>query len=186
MVRVDPLEHQVAVKLLASRVIDLSDYFTALFNCLACGIPRDLLRVARAAILFAPVWRDRLDHIAARLVERELERITGSVDALPPELSHDLNPVHGTLCEIAERVTDATLANRLYFLDTILGVFALEKIQAHGRNALDAPSGDPISFSTLAATGSRLGVADRQCRDTLQNIRKAWGLQDIPHSLPSL
>jgi hypothetical protein len=48
VVRVEPLTYEYAVRLLGTRAIGLPEPFTALFHCLSGGLPRDLLRTARA------------------------------------------------------------------------------------------------------------------------------------------
>jgi hypothetical protein len=49
VVLVEPLSYQNAVRLLGTRAIGLPEPFIALFHCLSGGMPRDLLRTARAA-----------------------------------------------------------------------------------------------------------------------------------------
>ncbi|MEV0612659.1 P-loop NTPase fold protein [Nonomuraea sp. NPDC050404] len=187
VIRVEPLGQEDAARLLDFRVIGLPVAFTALFNALAGGIPRDLLRIARAAILFhdppsegEEALAEELPDTARRLVARELHRLAGGGDdRIPPqeaglaEVEPDLRP--GMLCELAERVTDLTVANRLYFLDTVIGVFTAgltpERIRTAERER---------SFTLLARTGSRIGTADRQARALLGGIREHWGLRPIP------
>lgn len=185
VVRVEPLNQENASRLLASRVIGLPEAFTALFNALAGGIPRDLLRVARAAILFdAPSENEDLAVIARRLVRREVSRIMSSVDNLiapdGPWFVHDKMTIeYGTLRELGESVTEEgpAIANRLFLLDTVLGVFArgltpdvIEEALQDGR------------FTDLARASSRIGYADRQARAALQSIRREWNLDPLPPS----
>ncbi|MEV0389479.1 hypothetical protein [Nonomuraea sp. NPDC050643] len=180
MVRVEPLGQEDAGRLLASRVIGLPAAFTGLFNALAGGIPRDLLRIARAAILFAErPYAEELPATARRLVARELARIAGSGDGrIPPGvlglLQEEPRIEYGRLRELGEQVTDLTIANRLFFLDTVLGVFS---------PGLDAPRIQEAlrehSFTTLARAGSRIGSADHQARDALCRIRRRWGLRAL-------
>ncbi|GHE45542.1 hypothetical protein GCM10017673_54490 [Streptosporangium violaceochromogenes] len=182
VVRVEPLDQDDAERLLASRVIGLPVAFTGIFNALAGGIPRDLLRIARAAILFtASSEEEELPDTARRLVARELARITGSVDSrIPPEvlglIEDEVTIEYGKLRELGERVAeiDMTIANRLFFLDTVLGVFSAGLTSERIRSAES-----DFLFTSLARAGVRIGNADHQARAALRRIRSAQGLEPI-------
>ncbi|MFC5829725.1 AAA family ATPase [Nonomuraea insulae] len=183
VVRVEPLRQEDAERLLAKRVIGLPTAFTALFNALAGGIPRDLLRIARAAILFAERTHDEeLPDTARRLVARELDRIVGSGDSrIPAEalgiMQEEFSIEYGRLRELGEQVADLTIANRLFFLDTVLGVFSADLTAERVQAAVAERS-----FAALARAGSRIGNADHQARAVLCRIREHWRLEPIPPS----
>jgi hypothetical protein len=70
-----PLTYQYAVQLLGTRAINLPEPFVALFHCLSGGMPRDLLRTARAAATQTSPHRPcALSEIAAYLVARDHDR----------------------------------------------------------------------------------------------------------------
>lgn len=191
VIRVEPLRQEEAARLLSSRVIGLPAAFTGLFNVLAGGIPRDLLRITRAAILFAnSVERgeeyftdEELPETARRLVKRELDRIAGNADGqIPPEvlglIQDEIPAEYGKLRELGERVGDAnpTIANRLFFLDTVLGVFSAGLTPERIRQDA-APGG---AFTILARIGSRIGTADHQAKIALRRFRERRGMDPIP------
>ncbi|MGH3388402.1 MAG: P-loop NTPase fold protein [Actinomadura sp.] len=190
VVRVEPLDQEGAVALLNPRVYGgVPEAFAALFNCLSGGIPRDLLRTARAALLFTEEdgpQQEELPETAERLVERELARITSSLAAgVPPELSGPLPGRllrDGSLLSFGERITEkaATTANRLFFLDTVLGVFSPNLTGDMIRTASGQAPRDVRSFTALAKTASYIGVDDLQALASLQAVRAAWGLPPLP------
>ncbi|MER5646664.1 hypothetical protein [Streptosporangium sp. NPDC002524] len=198
VVRVEPLDHPTAVKLLDTRVIGLPAPFSALFYCLSGGIPRDLLRTARAAV--ALVTPDRplsLAEITAALIDRELARIAGSAGTgaeAPEELLRlfhaDLVHAHGGLSELGDRVTrhaavtadgarlGTTLANRAYHMDTLSRIFSADLSREMVVEASDP--GFPGSFSALARAQREIGATGTLTRSTLQQIRQAWALPPLP------
>ncbi|MEO3853909.1 AAA family ATPase [Acrocarpospora sp. B8E8] len=188
VIRVEPLCHEDAALLLDSRVIDVPVVFIGLFNALAGGIPRDLLRIARAAIL-SPKRppEEEVATTAKRLVERELARIANCSDSsVPPELL-GLFPgeeiaKHGTLRELGEQAgalppgdgIAITIANRLLFLDTVLGMFSAD-LTTERIKRIEADKG----FTALARAASIIGTADHQANAALRRIRTAW-LDELP------
>ncbi|MEV4144587.1 P-loop NTPase fold protein [Amycolatopsis sp. NPDC049691] len=72
VVRVEPLTYDYSVKLLDRRVIGFPRPFSALFHCLAGGVPRDLLRIARVTVTPASLGRG-LTAITSSLIARDLE-----------------------------------------------------------------------------------------------------------------
>lgn len=181
VIRVEPLDYGDAARLLASRVIGLPIAFTGLFNALAGGIPRDLLRIARAAILFTDGRKEKLSTTARRLVARELARIIGSSDdQVPPEalkLIDGKTPIeHGKLRELGEQanaIGGVTVANRLFFLDTVLGVFSDDLTSREIPQMTER-------FTELARIGSRIGTADHQARTALVELRNELRQDPIP------
>jgi hypothetical protein len=187
VIRVEPLDQDDARRLLAARVIGLPVSFTALLNALARGIPRDLLRIARAAILFADhhaggatgaedggrTVEEDLRATTGRLVERELERIAGSVDAhIPPEASaliqNEIIRGYDILTGLTEQVTHVSpaIGSRLFFLDTVLGFFSALTPDLIRQAEKDG------TFTRLARAGALIGNADEEARKELEVIRK--------------
>ncbi|MFE0464166.1 P-loop NTPase fold protein [Kitasatospora sp. NPDC058965] len=203
VVRVNPLDQTTAERLLAPRVIGLPVPFTALFYCLSGGMPRDLLRTARAAVSYIAPDRPRpLAEIAGKLVvERELARIANAAGG--PEdpagllqlFRAEVVAEHGGLSEVGNLIHEraaataegarmaATLANRAYHLDTVLRIFTADLTRDQIVLASDPTV--PGSFAVLARAQRETGTADAMARATLQRVRQAWSLPVLP-SLPSL
>lgn len=198
VVRVEPLDQEHAHRLLAARVIGLPMAFTALFNALARGIPRDLLRIARAAILFTDHADDDQDSTgedgkneartvsedlrmtAVRLVNRELARIITSADVpLPPEAArlaeNGITPGGDELAALIEQVmeVDADLGTRFLFLDTVLAFFA-----ALTTPTLVGKAEEDGAFSRLASAGALVGTRNEEARKELEEIRR-WPAADV-------
>ena len=197
IIRVEPLDQMTAEKLLGRRVVGLPVPFTALFYCLSGGMPRDLLRTARAAISYVkPGEPHALADLAESLVDRELNRIanTAGGSAGPAELAHffraDLIAENGGLGALGGAVHQqagaagdrarmgATLANRAYHLDTVLSIFTTPL----DRDDIDRASDPdfPGSFSALARAQREIGTSDTLARSTLQRVRTAWSLPVLP------
>ncbi|GAA0973537.1 hypothetical protein GCM10009555_028420 [Acrocarpospora macrocephala] len=76
IIRVEPLDLATATRLLDTRAVGLPVPFAALFHCLSGGMPRDLLRTARAAAaLIVPDRPRTLPEITAALLTRESARL---------------------------------------------------------------------------------------------------------------
>ncbi|TMR25341.1 hypothetical protein ETD86_01800, partial [Nonomuraea turkmeniaca] len=198
VVRVEPLGYRTAVKLLDTRVIGLPEPFAALFYCLSGGMPRELLRTARAAVaLVTPSGSRPLAEITAALVERELARTANSAGngaAAPEELLRffraDLVAEQGGLRELGDRIAEhaamlpdgarlgMTLANRAYYLDTVSAIFSATLSKELITRA--SQPGHPGSFPALARAQHEIGTADALARSTLQKIRAAWHLDALP------
>ncbi|MGW2721710.1 P-loop NTPase fold protein [Streptomyces sp. NPDC001492] len=197
IIRVEPLDQMTAEKLLGRRVVGLPVPFTALFYCLSGGMPRDLLRTARAAISYVkPGEPHPLADLAQSLVDRELNRIanTAGGPAGPAELAHffradliaengGLGALGGAVHQQAGVVGDrarmgATLANRAYHLDTVLSIFTTPL----DRDDIDRASDPafPGSFSALARAQREIGTSDTLARSTLQRVRAEWSLPVLP------
>ncbi|MFD7403532.1 P-loop NTPase fold protein [Streptomyces sp. NPDC059866] len=197
IIRVEPLDQRTAEKLLGRRVVGLPVPFTALFYCLSGGMPRDLLRTARAAISYVePEQRITLADLARKLVNRELDRIAntagGSEESaeLAQFFRADLVAEHGGLGtlggvihqqagETGDRARmGATLANRAYHLDTVLRIFTRDLTEDRFTRASDP--GVSGSFAALARAQREIGTADTLARSTLQRVRTAWSLPTLP------
>lgn len=81
VVRVKPLRYLEAKQLIDQRVIGVPEPFIALFHCLSGGLPRELLRIARATTIHASQNQPcTLSDATTYLIDRELERgLTGPV-----------------------------------------------------------------------------------------------------------
>jgi hypothetical protein len=197
IIRVEPLDQETAERLLGRRVVGLPVPFTALFYCLSGGMPRDLLRTARAAISYvSPEQPYALADLAKSLVDRELNRIanTAGGSAEPAELAQffraDLIAEHGGLGALGGVIHQqagesgdrarmgVTLANRAYHLDTVLSIFTTHLDRDRITQASDPA--DRGSFSALARVQREVGTADTLARSTLQRIRTAWSLPALP------
>jgi len=173
VVRCEPLDQQLAARLLEPRVVGVPLPFVGLFNALAGGIPRDLVRTARAGIIVT-ADSDRanqsLHMTTQRLVRRELERTVGSADQRVPTvlaalLSHDR--------EISEEDLiiddESTIGTMLLFLATVIHVFQDSTISAK----LRAPEAETV-LTDLARARAGIGVANHLARAELARIRAAW------------
>jgi hypothetical protein len=149
VIRVEPLTYEYSVRLLDRRAIRLPEPFTALFHCLSGGMPRDLLRTARAAATQAAPGRPRsLSEITAYLVARDLDR---GVDNQEPTGPHAL------------------------FRDTLRQIFTDDLTPGQLHLASDPTF--PGSFDALATEQRQLSdpTADRS---TLKTIRQSWNLAE--------
>jgi hypothetical protein len=203
VIRVEPLDQRTAERLLGRRVVGLPVPFTALFYCMSGGMPRDLLRTARAAISYATYASEEqsrsLAAVAASLVNRERDRIANAAGgpAEPAELAQlfraDVIAEHGGLGELGRVIHEqagttgdrarmgATLANRAYHLDTVLRFFTTDLDRDRiTRASAPAFSG---SFAALARAQREIGTADTLARSTLRRFREAWSLS-VPPAIP--
>ncbi|GAB3278693.1 hypothetical protein GCM10027589_04890 [Actinocorallia lasiicapitis] len=184
-IRLSPLDLGASTLLLSSRVIGLPVPFTALFNILAGGIPRDLLRTARAGV--SQVSRGRgqgvpLAEMTGILVARELVRLSGASDGRLPDLIRtEAVPEYGPLRLLGERVLtqaapDALVfASHLFRLDTVCGIFA------HRVNQTTLTSDEHgASLDDLAHTRDRIGQIGGNALTTVAQVRRHWSLDRLP------
>ncbi|MGW6908223.1 P-loop NTPase fold protein [Streptomyces sp. NPDC054940] len=196
VVRVEPLDQKRAELLLGRRVTRLPVPFAALFYCLSGGMPRDLLRTARAAIAYVTPDQSRsLTEMAVWLVTREVDRIANAAggpeehaelaqlfrrdvvaDDRLGELGDLIHQEAGTTGDRARM--GATLANRAYHLDTVQKIFTDALTPERFTEVSDRL--DPGSFSALARAQREIGTADTLARSTLQRVRTAWSLSALP------
>ncbi|GAA1517092.1 hypothetical protein GCM10009677_58000 [Sphaerisporangium rubeum] len=149
IIRVEPLDLATAIRLLDTRAVGLPVPFTALFHCLSGGMPRDLLRTARAAAaLLAPGRPAPLGDVTAALLTREAARL---VD--------DHEPLDSV---------------RHAFLRTLREIFTAPLTKDDVLKA--AEPAFPGSFDTLAGIRRDLGVADERAARALEEARRAWTL----------
>ncbi|MCF1595473.1 P-loop NTPase fold protein [Streptomyces muensis] len=201
VVRVEPLDLATAERLLGRRVVGLPVPFAALFYCLSGGMPRDLLRTARAGISYAaPEQLRSLANVADWLVKREVDRIANTAGGseehseLVRLFRRDVLDEHDGLDELGDLIHQqagaggdrarlgATLANRAYHLDTVKRIFT----QALTREQVIASSDHRSagSFAALARAHREIGTADTLARTTLQRVRTAWSLPVLPPMPP--
>ena len=160
-------------------------------------MPRDLLRIARAAVAHVTPDEPRtLAEVTHDLIERELTRIAGSANDHAPGTGDllqlfrsDLVAGHGGLRHLGERLTHytspdsgnaavaTTLSNRAYYLDTLELIFTanLTKDQVIAGSRPHSPQ----SFSILARTQREIGTTDTLAKASLQQIRKAWTIPPL-------
>lgn len=191
VVRVEPLDQTRAELLLGRRVTRLPVPFTALFYCLSGGMPRDLLRTARAGIAYVSPDQPRsLTDLTAELVEREVDRIANAAgggsdehadlaqlfrrDMVADDRLDELGDlIHQQAGASGDRARmGATLANRAYYLDTVKKVFTDALTEERFIEVSDRHH--PGSFSALARAQREIGTADTLARSTLQRVRTAW------------
>ncbi|WP_246101045.1 P-loop NTPase fold protein [Streptomyces cyaneus] len=200
VVRVEPLDQKRAERLLARRVTRLPIPFAALFYCLSGGMPRDLLRTARAAIAYVSQDQPRsLTYLTGKLVEREVDRIANAAGgsdehAQLAQLFRRDVVADGGLAELGDLIHQqagaggdrarmgATLANRAYYLDTVQRIFTDALTLERFTDASD--ESDPGPFSALARAQREIGTADTLARSTLQRVRTAWSLPALPPAPP--
>ncbi|MGH2899401.1 MAG: hypothetical protein ACRDMZ_12055, partial [Solirubrobacteraceae bacterium] len=102
---VPPLTFDESVALLRQRVIGLPVPYLALCHVLAGGLPRDLIRVARAVIAAKPADADgELEAIAAALVALELRQRVRAVSVVAAGLA--LEPQASAFLRWARALTD--------------------------------------------------------------------------------
>ncbi|MFC6085341.1 hypothetical protein [Sphaerisporangium aureirubrum] len=151
IIRVHPLDLATATRLLDTRAVGIPAPFTALFHSLSGGMPRDLLRTARAAAALVTAGRPGpLQEITRALLAREAARLVNDHDA-PSSVRH-------------------------VFLRTLEEIFTHTLTKDHVLKASD-PSFEG-SFDTLARTRRDIGVADDRAARALGEIRRAWGLPE--------
>jgi hypothetical protein len=148
VIRVGPLTYADAVRLINGRAIWMPAPFAALFHCLSGGVPRDLLRIARAAVAYTSTGQSRsLSEVTAYLVARDLDR----------RLEYNDLPRHKR------------------FRDTLLEVFTDTLTKEQLARAADPTF--PGSFDALASEYRRL-ADPAATGSVLALIRQAWGLPD--------
>lgn len=202
IIRVDQLTLAESRKLLSSRLIGLAEPFVCLCHCFSGGLPRDLIRVARAmmdiahtspspdlAQVSSALTRTAIEQ-AARLAQRELApqgHVTSVVELIRladgPRLSRQSpGELLATVARLAVTTEAAEpvgvvrldLATFLYFALTVREVFTndLTKDQI-----IEASQGTAAgSFETLARARQAFGDNVMQAWLLVEQFREAWGL----------
>jgi hypothetical protein len=201
VVRVDPLDFREAKQLLAQRVIGMPEPFQALAYALSGGLPRDLLRTARATAIANDTQTTALSAVTRHLLLRELARIqrtghailaTENAERLPTgvgQLLVDDGPqwLDTGLLRLAAQVRTQlgaappdvkamceTLANNVFFLATVEQVFSDDLDEAAMSRAADP--GFAGSYDALARIQRAIGHAEATVPARLTTFRAAWNL----------
>lgn len=203
IIRVDRLTLPESRKLLSSRLIGLAEPFVCFCHCFSGGLPRDLIRVARAMMDLAGAGAvPTLSQVctaltgtaieqAARLAQRELRplgHVTATVELIrladgPRLAAQEPGELVATVGRLAVTTTDADepaaalrleLATFLYFALTLREVFDDDLTKDQIVKA-SAGTG-PGSFDTLARARQAFGDNAMQAWLLVEQFRTAWGL----------
>ncbi|GAA1034591.1 MULTISPECIES: transcriptional regulator [Amycolatopsis] len=200
IVRLEYLALTDAREVLSSRVVGLPDPFISLCHCLAGGLPRELIRVARrmfaggaelAAIarrlvaedlaakrfaLLTVVGKAEYDEVLASALVRHLDARTAAepgaliAAVAAPPVSAGVDVAPALL-----RLQTETLGY-LYYLGTVLEVFG--PAFAPGDLERGRAAGDG-SFDTLASARQLFPVNARLAWLTISAFRRAWALRVV-------
>lgn len=191
IVRVDYLTLADTITLLKSRVLRLPDPFKWLVHCMSGGLPRDVVRTARAMVaLTAPDEPPGLDEVCDALVADDVRRkshafqlacrdIGDSPDTT--EFIRSLRRLPGdadTLLALVPKLRqDGDLAplsrqaaTYVYYSATLLEVFTRDRVD----------SGDKGTFDLLARAKQSLAVHPRLAWLQVDEFREAWHLPTVP------
>lgn len=201
--------------LLASRAGPrFAEPFVGLCYCLAGGVPRNVIRVARDVVGTAlRLRRDRLSEITGEIVSSEIRatvnwaraRLAGidardasamvrALDAWAHSRPPD-EPLRDRLLDLAalpagpgDAIEIRSVRNRIlttaYFLLTIVDVFGDDLDEA--RYARGKREDPPGgSLESLARAHRRLGANDRLAREMIVRFREVWCLPELPGGEPA-
>lgn len=202
IIRVDQLKLAESRKLLSSRLIGLAEPFVCFCHCFSGGLPRDLIRVARAmmdvahtsllpdlALVCSALTGTAIEQ-ATRLAQRELApqgHVTSVVELIRladgPRLSQ-LQPgeLRATVARLAVTTEAAEpvgvvrleLATFLYFALTLREVFTNDLTKDQIITASEGAAAG--SFETLARARQAFGDNVMQAWLLVEQFREAWGL----------
>lgn len=192
IVRVDYLTLADTAELLSSRVIGLPEPFVWLVHCMSGGLPRDVVRTARAMVALTSPGEPppSLDEVCASLVGEDMARKSHAFQLAcrdigdSPEVTEfirglrklradgrflfallpDLR-VEGELATISRQA-----AAYVYHSATLLEVFRRDHVDA----------GDKDSFELLARAKQSLAVHPRLAWLQVDEFREARGLPTVP------
>ena len=172
MIRVDRLSLTDVRELLRRRVAGISDPFIALCYVLSGGLPRDVLRTARALVEVRSGERGEIGDMANALVTRELslikqtllrgitgeDKASGSQnlvkDLVDQSWPEDLMKAASECARTVDDTTSRWLSVALYFLATVTETFGPgldETIQDPGRTELLAHARAALAIDTDVA-----------------------------------
>ncbi|GAB2992973.1 hypothetical protein LWP59_33075 [Amycolatopsis acidiphila] len=203
IIRVDQLTLPESRKLLSSRLIGLAEPFVCFCHSFSGGLPRDLIRVARAMMDLAhaapaPTLAQVCSALtgtaieqAARLAQRELRplgHVPAAVELIrladgPWLAAQGTGELFSTVGRLAATPTEAAvqagavrleLATFLYFALTLREVFDDELTKDQIVKASAAAG--PGSFETLARARQAFGDNMMQAWLLVEQFRAAWGL----------
>jgi hypothetical protein len=190
IVRVDYLTLADTAELLSSRVLRLPEPFKWLVHCMSGGLPRDVVRTARAMVALTGEPPPSLDDVCAALVADDLARkshafqlacrdIGDSPEATEfirslRKLPGDAATLLGLVPELRQDGELATLSRQaaayVYYSGTLLEVFTRDRVD----------SGDKDTFGLLARARQALAVHPRLAWLQVDEFREQWGLATVP------
>lgn len=190
IVRVDYLTLTDTANLLSSRVLRLPEPFKWLVHCMSGGLPRDVVRTARAMVALTSEPAPGLDEVCAALVAEDLRRkshafqlacrdigdspdvteFIRSLRRLPGDAAHLLGlvPVLRRDGELATLSRQA--AAYVYYSATLLQVFTRDRVDSR----------DNGTFDLLARAKQALAVHPRLAWLQVDEFREAWQLPTVP------
>jgi len=190
IVRVDYLTLADTAELLSSRVLRLPEPFKWLVHCMSGGLPRDVVRTARAMVALSGEPPPSLDEVCAALVTDDLARkshafqlacrdIGDSPDVT--EFIRSLRRLPGDAATLLGLVPDlrldgelATLSRQaaayVYYSATLLDVFRRDHVD----------TGDKATFDLLARAKQSLAVHPRLAWLQVDEFRERWELATVP------
>lgn len=201
VVPVRPLDFPTSRKLIRQRVIGLSSPHAALVYCLGAGLPRDIIRWARALVQAGKSVGDRLEVLARVVVGEDLERkVFASTVALSrqptPSAVADLEFVGGLVpvadpawlldCFSSRRVSATTVPDGqdavvdgllayFYFCATVLEVFRDDLGEAQFSRLTDADR--PMDgVEQLAFARQCFSSGPTVAVAQISAFRRRWGL----------
>jgi hypothetical protein len=192
IVRVDYLTLADTAELLSSRVLRLPEPFKWLVHCMSGGLPRDVVRTARAMVaLTSPdETPPSLDDVCVALVADDLARKSHAFQLAcrdigdSPEVTDFIRSLRkvradglfllALLPNLRMGGELATLSRQaaayVYYLATLLEVFRRDTVDSHGKD----------TFDLLARAKQSLAVHPRLAWLQVDEFRESWGLATVP------
>lgn len=201
VIAVEHLDYEASANLLRVRVVGLSAPYHALAYCLSGGLPRELMRVARAITEQQDLKTEiRLARVTANLVANDLNRhchaariaLVGIEDAnkaaeLMRLLDQGCRPVDDHLRKFAEEAKTAAvdcsdtirsladaIATHAYYLVALSGFFTDQLPEKDVNRASDKSQPISVRFDALAHARRYLGVNDTFARTLIDAFLEAW------------
>ncbi len=190
IVRIDYLTLTDTAELLSSRVLRLPEPFKWLVHCMSGGLPRDVVRAARAMVALGDKPAPSLDDVCAALVADDLRRkshafqlacrdigdspeVTKFIRSLR-RLPGDAETLLGLVPVLRQDGDLATLSRQaaayVYYSATLLQVFTRDRVDSH----------DSDTFDLLARARQSLAVHPRLAWLQIDEFRESWGLGTVP------
>jgi hypothetical protein len=186
IVRVDYLTLADTAQLVSSRVIGLPEPFTWLVHCMSGGLPRDVVRTARAMVALAEQPPPSLDDVCAVLVDDDLRRKSHAFQLACRDLGDDpevttfirtLRRLPAGAAQLLALVPELRMgelgrqaAAYVYYSATLREVFTRDRVDAR----------DAATFDSLARAKQSLAVHPRLAWLLVDEFREAWGLPTVP------
>lgn len=196
IVRIEPLNLGDSCALLRSRVIGVSDLFSALAHCMAGGLARDIIRIARSMRAVATT-DGTIEPVCRELVELDIQRkihafgqATGDLEGTPDTTSfiRALRTLHADRAAIEHALPSLLPSGDdnadyrqvryqagayAYHRATVLAVFTADLTP-------DAFETKRATLDMLAAAKQELGARPQSAWLMLDEFRTAWGLPIVP------